>query len=234
MQHEAGIPRGTLELLFLAVLSEVAPMRKTKSLYLAMAIVSGVFILYTTYNNFIRDPEASGFLGHKTNLKHVSVWLKVMDIHIAGACVAMIAGLLNFSRWIRTNCVKVHRKLGYVYVAAVAVVDLTSGYMAPYSTGGKVNSVAFNFINLIWLVITVIAVVKIRKKKIAEHRKWMIRSYVFVFTNLFIHLITTLFNKGFSMAYTISYTIAIYSTIVLLILLAEIVIRRIKIDPERP
>ncbi|MGO4108394.1 DUF2306 domain-containing protein [Paenibacillus sp. YAF4_2] len=209
-------------------------MKKTKSLYLAMAIVSFGFILYTTYSNFIRDPEASGFLGHKTNLKHVSVWLKVMDIHIAGACVAMIAGLLNFSRWMRTNYVKVHRKIGYVYVAAVAVVDLTSGYMAPYSTGGKINSVAFNMVNIIWLVVTVIAIMKIRKKQVEAHRKWMIRSYAFVFTNLFIHLITTAFHRGFGMTYADSYTIGVYSSIVLLLLLAEFLIRQIKTDPERP
>ncbi|CAM3098395.1 DUF2306 domain-containing protein [Paenibacillus lupini] len=208
-------------------------MKKTRTLYLAMAIVSGVFILYTTYSNFIRDPEASGFLGHKTNMKHVSVWLKVMDVHIAGACVAMIAGLLNFSRWIRMNYAKVHRKIGYVYVTAVAVVDLTSGYMAPYSTGGKINSVAFNMVNIIWLAVTVIAIVKIRKKEVEAHRKWMIRSYAFVFTNMFIHVITSVMNKGFGITYTTSYTIAVYSTIILLLLIAELIIRTRMTDPER-
>lgn len=137
-----------------------------------------------------------------------------MDVHIAAACTAMIAGLINFTRRIRERSPKLHRAVGYLYVLAVAIVDLTSGYMAPSSTGGKVNSIAFNFINLIWLFITVIAVVKIRKKKTAEHRRWMIRSYVFVFTNLFIHLITTAFHKGIGMTYTVSYTIGVYSSIV--------------------
>lgn len=207
-------------------------MRKNKALYVIALVVSIVFIGYTTYSNFIYDPEASRFLSHKTDLKHVSLWLTIMDVHIVAACTAMAAGLINFARRIRERSPKLHRTIGYLYVLAVAIVDLTSGYMAPSSTGGRANSIAFNFINMIWLVITVIAVVKIRKKKIAEHRKWMIRSYVFVFTNLFIHLITTAFHKGFGMAYTVSYTIGVYSSIVLLLVLAELVIRRI--NPDRP
>ncbi|ACT03982.1 DUF2306 domain-containing protein [Paenibacillus sp. JDR-2] len=209
-------------------------MKKRKTLYILTIAVSIGFIGYTTFTNFIYDPEASRFLRHKTGLKHVSLWLTIMDVHIVAACAAMIAGLINFSRRIRERSAKLHRILGYTYVLAVAIVDLTSGYMAPFSTGGRMNSIAFNFINMIWLVITVIAVVKIRKGKVAEHRKWMIRSYVFVFTNLFTHLVTAALHNGIGVDYTLSYTIAIYSTIVLLLLLAEVVIRKIKTDPERP
>ncbi|MCM3630696.1 DUF2306 domain-containing protein [Paenibacillus glycanilyticus] len=208
-------------------------MRQTKWLYLVTFIVTVVFILYTTYANFIYDPEASRFLRHKIDLEHVSLWLTVMNVHIVAACAAMLAGLINFSRRLRERSAKLHRLIGYVYVLSVAIVDLTSGYMAPSSTGGRVNSIAFNFINMIWLVITVIAVVKIRKKKVAEHRRWMIRSYVFVFTNMFTHLITAALHNGFGVDYTLSYTVSVYSTIMLLMLLAELVIRRLN-DPVRP
>ncbi|GLX68803.1 DUF2306 domain-containing protein [Paenibacillus glycanilyticus] len=200
-------------------------MRKKSKLYVTALVVSIVFIGYTTYSNFIYDPEASRFLSHKTGLKHVSLWLSIRNVHILAACAAMIAGLVNFSKRIRQSRPKLHRIIGYGYVAAVAIVDLTSGYMAPSSTGGKASSIAFNFINLIWLIITVIAVVKIRKKQVIQHRKWMIRSYVFVFTNMFIHLITAAFHQGFGLDYTISYTISVYCSIVLLLALAEVVIR---------
>lgn len=39
----------------------------------------------------------------------------------------------------------------------------------------------------IWLVITTIALIHIFKKRIVQHRRWMIRSYVFCFTNMLIH-----------------------------------------------
>ncbi|MCZ4142412.1 hypothetical protein BZG17_31980, partial [Escherichia coli] len=104
---------------------------------------------------------------------------------------------------------------GYVYVVSVLMVVLTSGYRAPYSTGGRINSIAFNVINLIWPIMTITAVVQIKKKRIVKHRNWMIRSYAFCFTNMLIHLITLLFNEGFGMAYASSYTYGVYGSLVL-------------------
>jgi len=45
------------------------------------------------------DPHMEGFLQHKTGFKqefNLTVWLNVMYIHIAFACIAMAAGLYNF------------------------------------------------------------------------------------------------------------------------------------------
>jgi len=84
---------------------------------------------------------------------------------------------------------------------------------------------AFNLLNLLWPAMTLAAIVQIRKRKIAKHRKWMIRSYVFCFTNLSIHLLTTLLTAGFGLAYATGYTIGVYASIVMLLAAAELVIR---------
>lgn len=99
--------------------------------------------------------------------------------------------------------------------------------MAPYATGGKLSGMAFNALNIIWLLISITALAQIKKKRIDRHRNWMIRSYAFCFTNLFIHLITSLFHRGFGMTYVTSYTISIYVSIVLLLIIPEIIVRRI-------
>jgi len=36
-----------------------------------------------------------------------------------------------------------HRINGYVYLISVLIVVITSGYMAPYATGGKAVCIAF-------------------------------------------------------------------------------------------
>lgn len=203
-------------------------MVKGQSLYRAMVVVTALFIAYVLYANFIHDPEASRFLGHKTDLKrpiNVPVWLNVMAVHVAFACVAMVSGAVNFSKRVIADYRKLHRINGYVYLVAVLAVVLTSGYMAPYTTGGKLNSIAFNILNIIWPAMTITAIVQIKKKRLDRHRKWMIRSYAFCFTNLFIHLITFLFHNGLGFEYAASYTIGVYGTIVLLFLLAELIIR---------
>lgn len=178
--------------------------------------------------NFYFDPKAAEFLSHKINLKRplqLAVWLNVMHIHVMAACLAILTGALNFSTTILRNYRKFHRINGYLYVLFVFVVCLTSGYMAPYSTGGKINSIAFNMLNIVWPAMTIAAIVQIKRKQISKHRKWMIRSFVFCFTNFFIHLISSLVHKGFGLSYEAGYTIGVYGTICFLFLMAEIVIR---------
>jgi len=203
-------------------------MMKRKTLYGLLACVSILFILYALAKNYVIDPGAEGFISQKTGLKrdlHLPLWLNVMYIHVAFACIAMASGLLNFSSRIFEKNRKIHRLNGYLYLASVFVVVLTSGYMAPYATGGKISSMGFNLLNMLWPVITITALIQIKKKRIMKHRNWMIRSYAFCFTNLFIHLITALFHNGFGFGYAVSYTFGVYGSIVLLLILPEVIIR---------
>lgn len=206
---------------------------KQKTLYGLLACVSILFILYALLDNYIFDPGAEGFLSHKTGLRrelHLPVWLNVMRVHVTFACIAMAAGLVNFSNRIFQKSRKIHRINGYVYMVSVLLVVITSGYMAPYATGGKTTSMAFNALNLIWLFITVTALVQIKKKRVNRHRNWMIRSYAFCFTNLLIHLITFVFQQGFEFEYVPSYTIGVYGSLVLLLIVPNILIRTLGIS----
>ncbi len=190
--------------------------------------VCSLFILYAIIKNYLVDPDASGFLSHKTGLKRelsLPVWLNVLYVHVAFACLTMATGLLNFSNRIFRQSRRFHRINGYVYLVSVFLVVLTSGYLAPYSTGGKISSIGFNALNLIWPFLTVMAVIWIRKKQIDRHRNWMIRSYAFCFTNLSIHLLASLFQYGLGFDYAVSYTIGIYGSIILLLAIPEVLIR---------
>ncbi|UFJ39459.1 DUF2306 domain-containing protein [Brevibacillus humidisoli] len=214
-------------------------MRLRKTLYGLLACVSILFILYALVDNYVIDPGAERFVAQKTGLKrelNLPVWLTVMHVHVATACTALAAGLLNFSHRIFEKSRTFHRMNGYVYFVSVFVVVLTSGYMAPYATGGKISSIGFNTLNILWLFITIMAFVQIKKKRIIQHRNWMIRSYAFCFTNLVIHGIRLLL-QGFGLVYATSYTIGVYGSIALLLVIPEIIIRSIgqfrEVDKER-
>ncbi|TWK51544.1 hypothetical protein CHCC20347_2844 [Bacillus paralicheniformis] len=193
-----------------------------------MLIVIAVYVLYTLFENLILDPQSTSFLSHKSHLRdsfHLPVWLKVMDVHVVAACLAMASGAVNFSSALLTKSRKIHRFNGWLYVVCVLIVTLSSGYMAPHSTGGKAVSIAFNMVNMYWPAATVISVIKARRNQFIKHRNWMIRSYLFCFTNMFIHLITFVCHKGLGLIYDISYTIGVFGAIVLCIALAEWIIR---------
>ncbi|WP_243735282.1 DUF2306 domain-containing protein [Paenibacillus turpanensis] len=210
------------------------PLNNIESCYRFMVGICMLLILYIIVKNYIIDFEFEGFLSHKTGVKHrlnLTVWLNVVYVHIGFACIAMAVGLLNFSYRIYHNRRRLHRINGYIYVVSVFIVVLTSGYLAPHATGGKITSIGFNVLNIIWLYVTTVAMIHIKKKRIIQHRNWMVRSYVFCYTNLTIHLVTALLNQGFGYEYVSSYTIGVYASIVLLLTISELVIR--KISDER-
>lgn len=204
---------------------------KRRQLWFGLLVcVSLAFIVYALAKNYLLEPGAERFLSHKTDLKrafNLPVWLNVMHVHVAFACTAMAAGLINFSSRLFAKSRQLHRANGYVYLLSVLIVVLTSGYMAPYATGGRAVSMGFNALNIIWLSITVMALFQIKRKNIVRHRNWMIRSYAFCFTNMAIHLIASVASAGFGLEYASGYTIGVYGSIVLLLAIPNIVIRLI-------
>jgi len=203
-------------------------MKRRIPMYGVLACFGIAFILYAVTRNYIVDPGAESFLSRKTGLTrelNLPLWLNVMHIHVAFACLAMASGLFNFSSRLFGRSRKLHRLNGYLYIVSVLIVVMTSGYMAPYATGGKISSMGFNAMNILWPLITITALVQIKRKRMVRHRNWMIRSYAFCFTNMSIHLIAFLFHQGFGFDYADSYTIGIYGSLALLLIIPEIVIR---------
>ncbi|MBB6671927.1 DUF2306 domain-containing protein [Cohnella nanjingensis] len=199
-----------------------------RGLYRIVAALAAGFVVWTLLNRLVFDPQAASFLSHKTALAHplrLPVWLRVLDIHIVAACLALLAGALNFSDRLLRNHRLLHRVTGYVYIVSVLAVCVTSGYMAPYATGGRAVSMAFNLMNMAWIAMTVTALVQIRRRRVDKHRRWMVRSYAFCFTNLSIHALTWTLTRLLGLSYEAGYASSVFGTIVLLGLAAELVIR---------
>lgn len=192
-------------------------------LYKMLLLFISIYVIYTLADNYLLDHRAAFFLEQKIDLRasfHLPLWLDVMYVHVFVACLATLSGAVNFSRGLAWHKRKFHRINGYVYAVSVMLVSLTSGYLAPYATGGKLVSVPFNLVNLFWPIMIVVAIVHARKGRLDKHQHWMIRSYLFCFTNMFIHLISSvLFQTG--MDYTLSYTIGVYGSIAVNLLIAE-------------
>ncbi|MFP7476886.1 DUF2306 domain-containing protein [Terribacillus saccharophilus] len=198
-----------------------------RTLYKMLLLFVSIYIIYTFVDNYILDNRASFFLEQKIDLRdsfHLPVWLDVMYVHVFVACLATLSGAVNFSRGLAWHKRKFHRINGYVYAVSVMLVSLTSGYLAPYATGGKLVSVPFNLVNLFWPIMVAAAIIHARKGRLDKHQNWMIRSYLFCFTNMFIHLISDVLYKA-GVGYTQSYTIGVYGSIVVNLVIAESIIR---------
>ncbi|GMA57250.1 putative membrane protein DUF2306 [Alicyclobacillus sacchari] len=190
-----------------------------------IAIAAAIaYALYMLFSSFIADPQDVSFLSHKVGIaRHLNhpVWIAVLHIHIAAAVVAIVSGMLNWTLTGAKHRCGVHRMVGYLYVLSVLGVDGTSGYLAPFATGGEISTVAFNTLNVYWLIVTVLAYVRIRRGDVAGHRAFMLRSYVFCDTNVLNRGFTYLGAHVVHLPYTTAYAIAVCVSIVVNVLVVE-------------
>ncbi|PLT44636.1 DUF2306 domain-containing protein [Paenibacillus sp. FSL W8-1187] len=202
-----------------------------------LAAAAAAAVAYVLYKSYLADPQAAGFLALKPpgqGPDKLGSWLAVLQLHIAAACAATACGLLGFAPAGRRTPRRLpfHRWNGYLYFICVFLVCLTSGYMAPYATGGKWASVPFNLLNMLWPAITLLAILRARKRRLAAHKRLMIRSYAFCFNNMTLHLFTGLFTGLLELPYAAGYAAALYANIAFLLLAGELAIRMLRVPRD--
>jgi Predicted membrane protein (DUF2306) len=106
------------------------------------------------------------------------VWLLT---HIAGGLIALLVGPVQL--WLGLHDVKmhVHRKLGLLYIAGMAIGSIGAFGLALQTGNGLVFGSGLFFLGVAWVTTTSLAYVAIRKGLIDQHREWTIRSYVVTF-----------------------------------------------------
>jgi uncharacterized membrane protein len=157
----------------------VAPARTSRSqTKLVFFVLFGLLTVFVTYmkNARIFDPT-SDIAHHFAPIK----WYLVA--HAFFGALAMLLGAFQFSNRLRARYLQVHRKLGYIYVASVFIAG---PFAIPVAR--RIDSLSLVAASAMqsfgWMVTTAIALYCVRNGNIAQHRRWMIRSYPFamVFT----------------------------------------------------
>ncbi len=97
--------------------------------------------------------------------------------HLMGGAVALAIGPFQLSSRLRGRNLALHRLLGRIYVVAILVGGLGSLSLAVSASGGLPARFGFGLMAVVWLISTAMAYVSIRRRRIEEHRMWMIRSY---------------------------------------------------------
>jgi len=132
------------------------------------------FVVRNVPRYFVVTPESYGDY----------FWPKVSWLlpHVVGGLFALVIGPLQFWPRIRRDYLQFHRISGRVYVVtvlvgAIAALGLASTIGADYAA----YALGLTGLALAWLITTSMAFVAIRRKNIAQHKQWMIRSYVVTF-----------------------------------------------------
>ena len=100
--------------------------------------------------------------------------------HIIGGSAVLMLGLAQFSARLRRAWPGWHRWVGRVLVAAgieFALSGLWMNFSAAAQLGSRLYDTAQNGMALIYLGVLALGIAAIRRKDIARHRVWMMRSY---------------------------------------------------------
>jgi uncharacterized membrane protein len=105
-------------------------------------------------------------------------------LHISGGMVALVSGPFQFSTGLRRKHMKLHRRLGKLYLSAIAVGSSAAIYMG-FTSAPSALGAAWGFALLMlaaaWITTSGMALLMIKRRMIDLHKEWMIRSYVVTF-----------------------------------------------------
>lgn len=146
-------------------------------LFILLAVSIGFYPLFYLFLDM-----SGGLLATKPLLLlESSLWNLAFYLHISFGGIALLVGWSQFSVSFREIRLKLHRYLGKLYVLSIIISGITGLYVAYYASGGLMSQLGFGSLALFWLFTTSWAYLTIRRKEIAQHRIWMMRSYAFTF-----------------------------------------------------
>ena len=139
-----------------------------------------------------------GLLNSKTDeLLADTLWNIAFYGHICFGGLALLSGWTQFSKRLRRNYLKVHRKLGLFYLLTVLISGSCAVYLSFYATGGWISATGFFFLGVLWVYFTLMAYRAIFQGKVVEHGQWMIYSYAACFAAVTLRIWLPLLTASF-------------------------------------
>jgi uncharacterized membrane protein len=142
--------------------------------YVVFAVIA-IMLVYVLFHNerFVVEPDNPAW----QRFEPFKWWL--LPHAVAGALVILLAPF-QFSDRLRQRFTKLHRVLGRLYVAGAVILAPTGAYIQYHQErlGLPRSFTVLAAVDAVMLLVTtLVALVFAYKRKIAQHRQWMIRSY---------------------------------------------------------
>jgi uncharacterized membrane protein len=112
----------------------------------------------------------------------------VLTVHAGFAATALILGPWQFIARVRASRPTIHRWIGRLYVTACLAGGTAGLVLAMGASTGWISSLGFGTLAILWMHATARAWLAIRARHVAEHRRWMIRSFTLTFAAVTLRL----------------------------------------------
>lgn len=188
-------------------------------------LMARITVVYLPYNTDV------GFLRIKQDYIDIAVWRTAFFVHVYASLWVLLAGFTQFSSRIREYRPRLHRTLGYIYAADVLLITGPAGLiMGFYANGGLPSKVSFVILALGWIMTTALAVKTAKSGDFIAHRDWMIRSYALTLSAITLRAWKWSITNSISLPPMDVYRAVAWLGWVPNILIAEFIIRRLRLQ----
>jgi uncharacterized membrane protein len=149
-------------------------------------------------------------------------WLVV---HVAGAATALLVSPLQLIPAIRQGRPRLHRWLGRIYVVGRTIRGVAGLPLAFGSAAGPIATVGFGCLAVAWLATTLVGWRAGSQKEVAEHRRWMVRSFSLTYAAVTLRIYLAIL-PALPVAFVSGYRVVSFLCWVPNLLLAEVLLRR--------
>jgi uncharacterized membrane protein len=111
-----------------------------------------------------------------------------LPLHAGFAATALLLGPFQFLPRLRLRAPKLHRNIGKLYVAACLIAAPAGLTLAWGTDAGPIAQWGFGTLAVLWFAVTGRAFWLATQGRIAEHRRWMIRSFAMTFAAVTLRL----------------------------------------------
>jgi uncharacterized membrane protein len=158
-----------------------SPMSTGKTVALSLALFGGLAFWLV-----IAFPYLIGTADRMSLYQTERLWI---ILHVSLGTVALLTGPVQLWLGFAHRSMALHRRMGKVYMAVIGLNALVALRLAATPSAGLVFGVGLSALAIVWLLTTAMAYVAIRRRQIAQHRQWMVRSYVATFAFVFFRII---------------------------------------------
>jgi uncharacterized membrane protein len=134
---------------------------------------------------------------------YFSPWIVV---HAAGAATALMVGPFQFLSGLRSRKPRLHRLMGRIYVVGCLSGGGSGLVLGLAATSGPIAQWGFGALGTFWIASTALGWRFAVKRRIDEHRRWMLRSFALTFGAVMLRIYLPL-SQALHMDFLVAYRI---------------------------
>jgi hypothetical protein len=154
-------------------------LRKILLALAALLIAAFAALMLTKTLPYYSFEKGIHFLTTKSDETNDNPWFRLgFYVHVTTSLIVLVLGLLQWLPVVASRGPRLHRWLGYGYVAGILGLAAPSGLvLARFANGGLVAQVGFSLQCLVWWGSTWLAYRAARRRQWPRHVQWQVRSY---------------------------------------------------------